>query len=217
MERGIIDVYDRSIFEMRNVFTAEECQAFIDYHKKNPNTTNGQVIELGTGKRIINHKVKKTTDVGLDPYNKLINIFIEGVQKVFINYMKHLDVINREECGLRLFARSEIQAPNIQRVDKGGYFNWHTDYTEDPNEQRILAIIVYLNDIDEENGGSTEFNSGRKVQPEAGKVLIFPTSDLHLHRGNTIIDGNSKYIMTNFLTRPNDPVPKQNDFPFIFH
>ena len=122
MERGIIDVYDRSIFEMRNVFTAEECQAFIDYHKKNPNTTNGQVIELGSGKRIINHKVKKTTDVGLDPRNKLFDIFIGGVQKVFMNYMKHLDVINREECGLRLFAQSDIQAPNIQRSDKGGYF-----------------------------------------------------------------------------------------------
>ena len=34
MKRGIIDVYDRSIFEMRNVFTTEECQAFIDYHEK---------------------------------------------------------------------------------------------------------------------------------------------------------------------------------------
>jgi len=215
MGRDIIDVYDKSIFEMKNVFTAEECQAFIDYHEKNPNTTDGKVLELGTGNRITNHKIKKTTDVGLDPHNKLFDIFIRGIQKVFTNYIKHLDVINRE-CGLRLFARSDIQAPNIQRSDKGGYFNWHTDYTEDPNERRILAIIVYLNDIDEENGGSTEFNSGRKVQPEVGKVLIFPTSDLHLHRGNTIIDGNSKYIMTNFVTRPNDPVPKQNDFPFIF-
>lgn len=210
----MLDVYDRSIFEMRNVFTTEECRAFIDYHEQSQGKKIGQVIESHSGKRIINDKIKKTSDVYLDERDKLFEIFKKGVRKVHTNYMKHLDVIN-EKCGLRIFGKSRIQVPTIQRTDKGGYFDWHSDYSEDPNECRILAIIVYLNDIDEENGGSTEFNSGRKVQPEMGKILIFPTSDLHLHKGNIIIKGGSKYIMTSFLERPKHHDQHFDDLPFL--
>lgn len=208
MSHDIIDVYDRSIFEMRNVFTAEECQEFIDFHEKSPNKTNGEIIESGNGNRVVNNNIKNSTDVGIDYYNKLTELFIKRVQKSYMNYIKHLYVINRE-CGLRLFSSNfVIQTPCIQRSDKGGYFKWHTDYTEDHNGHRIVAIIVYLNDINEENGGSTEFNSGRKVQPEVGKILFFPTSDLHIHRGNTIIKGDSKYIITSFLLKPRLDISK---------
>jgi hypothetical protein len=209
MSRDIIDVYDRSIFEMRNVFTSEQCQLFIDYHEQSPNKLAGALLG-GV------HKVKKSTDVRITGFCKhdldLVQIYKDGIQKVPTEYMKHLNDIN-QDGRLNSLMVGDLTGPQIQRTSKGGFFDWHSDY----NKERMLAIIIYLNDIDEENGGSTEFNSGRKVQPETGKVLVFPTSQLHLHRGNTILNGHSKYIISAFVLAPSvSSVSSKDDIPFVF-
>jgi hypothetical protein len=219
MSRDIIDVYDRSIFEMRNVFTAEECQAFIDYHKNSPDKKAGTVMS-SQGTETVNKKCKISTDTAIeDPTHDLFTRFVEGVKKARLEYTTHVSNTNRC-CGLSYLNVGYITNPQIQRTDKGGKFEWHSDFS---SGERQLAIIVYLNDIDEENGGSTEFNSGRKVQPEVGKVIVFPVTHLHLHKGNTILNGPSKYIITTFIKDPNDPTDegkkddKPNNFPFIYH
>ena len=216
MSHDIIDVYDRSIFEMRNVFTAEECKLFIDYHEQSPNKFCGR---LQSGEENV---VKRSTDVQITGACKhdldLIKIYKDGLEKVIVEYMKHLNDINKYGY-LSSLTVGKLTAPQIQRTSKGDFFHWHSDTLKSTvrggrgYEERMLAIIIYLNDIDEENGGSTEFNSGRKVQPETGKVLFFPTDLIHIHRGNTILNGDSKYILSAFLmttTREND------DFPFVF-
>tara|TARA_B110000240_G_scaffold183480_1_gene217228 strand:+ start:340 stop:978 length:639 start_codon:yes stop_codon:yes gene_type:complete len=209
MARDLIDVYDTSIFEMKNVFTVEECQAFIDHHKNSSNKTPG-LVNSPDGTAIVVENVKKTTDVIMQydrsddhPTSKLIFTYNKGIDKVRSEYTNHVRTINRS-CGFGYLNPGFYTAPQIQRTDKGGIFNWHSDYTPDSQDRR-LAIIAYLNDIDEENGGSTEFNSGRKVQPERGKVIMFPATFLHLHTGNTILNGPSKYIATTFI------VPTAND------
>ena len=209
MSHDIIDIYDKSIFEMRNVFTTEECQLFIDYHEQSPNKLAGALLG-GV------HKVKKSTDVHITGAYKhdldLIQIYTNGIQKVLTEYKKHLNDINKDGLLSSLMV-GDLSGPQIQRTSKGGFFHWHSDY----NKERMLAIIIYLNDIDEENGGSTEFNSGRKVQPETGKVLVFPTSQLHLHRGNTILNGHSKYIISAFVLIPSvSSVSSKVDIPFVF-
>ena len=216
MSRDIIDVYDRSIFEMRNVYTAEECQAFIDYHENSPYKRQGAVTNSITGLRAVKTEVKNTIDATIeDSTHDLFITFIEGIRKVRLEYTKHMSVINRS-CGIGYLATGNATNPQIQRTDKGGHFDWHSDLAD---TNRWLAVIVYLNDIDEENGGSTEFNSGRKVQPERGKVIIFPVTHLHLHKGNVILNGPSKYIITIFIKNPDEPMKegKKDDFPFIYH
>ena len=199
MGRDIIDVYDKSIFEMKNVFTAEECQAFIDYHEQSPNQYRGQVVSDKEQREIVRTKnlnLKNSVDVNIsDPTNNLLKRYIEGLKKTHMEYTKHLQSIYGENSVLPIISRGYSRGIQIQRTDKGGYFQWHSDYTK----ARLLSVIVYLNDINEENGGSTEFNSGRKVQPETGKVLIFPTTNLHIHRGNTILNGHPKYILSSFI------------------
>ena len=216
MERSVIDVYDRSIFEMRNVFTAEECQTFIDYHEQSPNKHRGGVFSGESTTESYSGDLKRSIDVNLNNTQHIaFKKYIEGVKKVSKEYKRHIRDINRE-CGMRIDDMRDFSYPKIQRTDKGDFFNWHSDYCG----KRLIAIIVYLNDIDEENGGSTEFNSGRKVQPETGKVLMFPTTDLHLHRGNTILNGPSKYILSGFLIVPETVIEKRLTervgVPFIF-
>jgi hypothetical protein len=57
---------------------------------------------------------------------------------------------------------------------------------------------VYLNDI--KQGGETEFlNQAMRVQPEAGKVVIFPAYFTHVHRGNPVLSAQDKYILTGWF------------------
>ncbi len=74
-----------------------------------------------------------------------------------------------------------------------GYHMFHGENIYWNMQHRTMAWIVYLNDI--EGGGDTEFLYQQlKVKPERGKVVIWPGSYTHLHRGNPPM--SDKYIAT---------------------
>lgn len=75
----------------------------------------------------------------------------------------------------------------------GGYHIFHAENVDWNVNDRVLAWMVYLNDVDE--GGETEFlYQGLRVRPKAGRVVIWPGSFTHLHRGNP--PSNTKYVVT---------------------
>jgi hypothetical protein len=80
----------------------------------------------------------------------------------------------------------------VQRYKVGDFFDWHVDSLSGVN--RIFAFIIYLN----ENDGCTEFLNGKKVKPEPGKIVFFPTTWTYPHRGQQIKEG-TKYIITGFV------------------
>ena len=67
----------------------------------------------------------------------------------------------------------------VQRVTPKSQFKWHTD----EGEGYAHTGIIYLNNLDIKDGGATEFACGRKVQPKAGKLLLFPGGWSNVHRG----------------------------------
>ena len=80
----------------------------------------------------------------------------------------------------------------LQRTKAGERYKWHHDQLE----TRILTFIWYLNDIKED--GYTEFRSGLKIQPECGKILIFPALWPWVHRGFPP-KSETKYICTGWI------------------
>lgn len=76
-----------------------------------------------------------------------------------------------------------------------GYHVWHFENAGlEALEARVLTFMVYLNDVEE--GGETEFlYESVRVKPETGKLLIWPVSYTHTHRGNPPLSG-TKYIIT---------------------
>jgi len=77
-----------------------------------------------------------------------------------------------------------------------GYHSWHSESNNIANANRTLVWSVYFNDL--EDSGETEFlYQKKKVKPKAGRVLIFPGSFTHLHRGNPPYE--AKYIATGWL------------------
>ena len=81
-----------------------------------------------------------------------------------------------------------------------GYHDWHSESNNIACANRTLVWSVYFNDVEE--GGETEFlYQKQKIKPKAGRVIIFPGSFTHLHRGNPPY--SAKYIATGWLASNN--------------
>ena len=77
-----------------------------------------------------------------------------------------------------------------------GYHDWHSESNNILCQNRTLVWSVYFNDIND--SGETEFLYQKKrIKPKAGRVLIFPGSFTHLHRGNPPY--KPKYIATGWI------------------
>jgi len=90
----------------------------------------------------------------------------------------------------------------IQRTRPGEFYDWHDDsYSNSTDGFRVLTYIWYLNDIQE--GGYTEFIDGTRIQPETGKLLLFPATWTYIHRGVTP-EKETKYICTGWMCNRNE-------------
>jgi Rps23 Pro-64 3,4-dihydroxylase Tpa1-like proline 4-hydroxylase len=88
----------------------------------------------------------------------------------------------------------------IQRTRPGEFYKWHHDFCVRDGNPRILTFIWYLNTIEDKSGGYTEFIDGTKIQPEKGKLIVFPATWTYLHRGFPPTETSpDKYICTGWL------------------
>jgi hypothetical protein len=118
--------------------------------------------------------------------------FINSFWHCYEDYCKEFDI-------LKSAAKHGFYMLRIQRTNQGGGFhNWHFENTGCETANRVVTFMMYLNDIEE--GGETEFlYLHKRLKPEAGRLLIWPSTYSHTHRGNPPLSG-TKYIITGWLT-----------------
>jgi hypothetical protein len=87
----------------------------------------------------------------------------------------------------------------LQRTLPGEFFTWHTDASVNLRKgiMRAITFIWYLNDV-KGPGGCTEFVNGLQVQPEEGKMFMFPAELSVVHRGVSP-EKETKYIVTGWI------------------
>jgi hypothetical protein len=90
-------------------------------------------------------------------------------------------------------------APSGHKIQKTspseGYHMWHCEYAPVYNN-RLLSWLLYLNEVE---GGETEFlYLSKRVEPKAGRLIIFPCGFTHTHRGNPPLSGD-KYLATGWV------------------
>jgi len=77
-------------------------------------------------------------------------------------------------------------------IPTGGYHEWH--YEQDfYNQARLLAWHITIESP--KRGGETEFLfQSMRIEPEVGKLVIWPAGFTHKHRGNPPLEGQKTYL-----------------------
>lgn len=170
-------------------------EAYADLHKRNQ-TTAGRIGRDGSGEVV--KAAKNSTDVELGAYHSYRDLLYEfntHLQNAYNAYAQQYWQIGQY---LGKHAVTAWQIQHYDAADRGGYHQFHIENSGVHNMRRCMAYIVYLNDIKE--GGETEFlQQSIRVKPETGKTVIFPAYFTHIHRGNPVLSGEDKYILTGWM------------------
>lgn len=187
------------IQEFPGAVPADLCARAIAHFESDPHRKPSRVIVEG---KAVGHEFRSGTQLVIrreDPeWEAIFMAVVPALRATMERYM----AVHR---GLRELVDSEgldCTLPMIERVDPGQGFDWHYDAPRSANN-RVAAGLLYLNTISD--GGETEFEDGRKIRPETGKVALFPPFWTHFHRGVTP-SRESKYVLSYFWIYP----PKHN-------
>ena len=192
---------DKFVVEIPNVLSKDLCASMVRRFENDVRKKHGYYYYNIDGNSVERDKTNMELLVtGTEGWMDIDRIFQTKSREVFVDYMRYLQdkfdygvehhVYDREIDNSKTIYNTGFP---IQRIDKGGCYEWHHD--GDPFMSYFVQIIFYLNDLEEDQGGCTEFIDGRKVKPEAGKVLIYPCSWTVPHTGGEVKYG-SKYICT---------------------
>lgn len=112
--------------------------------------------------------------------------------KIYPLYVKRYTVLKT------LGRHAGVFSLKIQKTEPGeGYHTWHSEIVNKDTKERVLAVMAYLNDVEE--GGETEFLYQKKrIKPVRNRVVVWPAGFTHTHRGNPPLS-NAKYIITGWV------------------
>ena len=140
------------------------------------------------------------SDNGIDTIRQGLNVPMTYSNKPFIDmfFNKVYPLYVSKYSYLKKLAAHSILEVKIQKTKIGeGYHTWHCENAEMKARNRILAFMVYLNDVTE--GGETEFLYQKcRFKPEKNVMLVWPAQFTHVHRGNPPLS-NDKYIITGWI------------------
>ena len=177
---------DDLIYVVQNQLDKDFCEHCIEKFKKD----DAKVVGVtGGGEQL---DVKKSTDLylsKLDNWKEEDNVFFESLAK---NLESYRDWVPDPLQHYTLRDEHEDTGYQMQETKPGEFYTWHHDQLDN----RHLTFIWYLNDV--HHDGYTEFISGLKIQPEVGKMIIFPGLWPWIHRGFPPKSEN-KYICTGWI------------------
>lgn len=184
------------ILEIDNAVSKEFCEDVISRFEKDERKVTGSTIGG------VNENVKKSIDLAIstpEPRKDWEDVITEVgkcVNKALEVYQTHVEDEGLDR-GLSIHKTINgvtIGLPQIQKTEKDGFYTWH----HDGYLNRVFTYILYLNDVKEGIGGTTEFLNRGHIQPKAGKLVIFPANLAYIHRGTKLKEG-VKYLITNFI------------------
>ena len=81
----------------------------------------------------------------------------------------------------------------------GGYHIWHDERCEWGVDHRQVVWMIYLNDMPEGEAETEFYYQKLRVNPKAGRLVIWPAAYTHVHRGNIVFSQN-KYVLTGWFS-----------------
>jgi Rps23 Pro-64 3,4-dihydroxylase Tpa1-like proline 4-hydroxylase len=175
------------IYIQKDALPKSFCDNVIQKFELDDRKRQGQV---GSGVRL---DIKRSCDLsitGKEDWESYDQAFFKSLNDALKEYLRF---IPEEYLQSRSLGRFEDDTGyQIQKTQPGDYYIWHHDQTK----TRLVTFIWYLNDV--KDGGYTEFIDGTRIQPEVGKLIIFPSTWDFLHRGVSP-KTETKYICTGWV------------------
>ena len=195
---------DDFILEIPNAFPNGLCETIIGRFE-NDNRKIPKNVAIGNKVIKLNSTNITAVDISLlSGWEDITNIIVSYVSKYIATYMSHLKTKFEKEQEIHTlepFITSKsinLEPFGVHKISKGGHYAWHND-GDIYNGAAFCQYIIYLNDLNENDGGCTEFINGKKIIPTRGKILIFPRSWTFPHRGCEV-HGKSKYIIAGYIS-----------------
>ena len=121
-----------------------------------------------------------------------LDIFLAGLQDTFEAYSSEYDIL--KDINLNCTSTKMQRTP-----PGGGYHVWHCEQMGREPE-RVLVYSLYLNTLDKDAAGETEFLYQKlRVPPKENCLVFWPAAYTHTHRGNVVHGNKSKYIITGWF------------------
>jgi len=196
---------DKFVLEIPNFIPYDICESIVNRFENDNRKVEGSftypVGDQNVTRKKNNFELSSTTLGGWEDVNTL---FLDYTCKVYERMGSFEDTFNhygdpRYPVYDRELFQNQVICTGfpIQRLGKGDTYDWHHD--GNVFKPYFIQIIFYLNTLQENQGGCTEFIDGRKVRPEVGKVLVYPCSWTFPHKGGEVQDGY-KYICTTTIS-----------------
>ena len=198
MKRININTQQTHFIGCWNLENNKLCNEITNFFENNKNLQKQGVTASGK-----NLKVKSRIDITISP-NDLKKPKFEILKKYFNElHVCFLDYQNQWPFLKSMLKTVYVPSFNIQKYFPGDHFAApHTERSSLPTLHRLFAWMTYLNDVDDDEGGQTNFSHYKiKIKPEIGKTLIWPAEWTHAHKGS-LLNSNSKYIITGWMHFP---------------
>jgi len=182
-----------NIFHVKELLSGELCQSIIANYRGDTRRHPGYVMR-GRGEKELQNDIKVSTDLVITPGGAWAPAFEELNRAV----NSVLQQITAQVPALQIWPLWWT-GYKIQHYTKNeGHFKWHFDAIGPGTWERQLAMVIYLNSVQE--GGETCFHQQNlKIKPVAGDALVFPTFWTHAHCGE-IPRSEDKYIISSFVS-----------------
>lgn len=200
------------ILEIDNALPKEICDRIIERYKKDSRKVQSKVGGASGGGEI-NKEMRRSLLLqfsGYDDWADVDRIIFDVIGTAIQKYVLHIkklykkyETMNDQIIQLRLkedFAAMQDEGYFIQEYKEGDFYHWHTDHSNKLKRSRTLSFVLYLNTLDENQGGSTDFIHGQKIRPFAGKLLVFPSDWQYAHRSAVVKNGGIKYTIGTWAT-----------------
>ena len=130
-----------------------------------------------------------------DPFQgqNSIAMFLDGLQTCFDDYVQEYSILKNHDLKCTSI-KMQKTAPG------GGYHVWHSEQENNSAQNRGLVYSLYLNTLDEDCAGETEFLYQKlRIPPKENSIIIWPAAFTHAHRGNVVHGNKAKYIITGWF------------------
>jgi hypothetical protein len=120
-------------------------------------------------------------------------IFFDGLQDCFSDYQEKFSIIKHNPLNTNYI--------KLQKTTPGeGYHVWHYEQGGGESASRALVWLMYLNTLEPEEAGETEFlYQQKRFRPVKNTMIFWPAAFTHTHRGNTVYGKNNKYVATGWF------------------